>query len=149
MKITDVQAFPISFPLETPAQDATGVWHSWDTVIVKITAEDGTFGYGEIGPIHGGGIPIFKAMVDCKLRDLIIGEDAFDRERLYEKMVGRGTSSYALGQKGAIITAVSTSLCGIWLARFSMRLFINCWADVATRGSRPTQVDSLARAEDL
>jgi len=114
MKITDVQAFPVSFPLETPAQDATGVWHSWDTVIVKITTEDGTFGYGEIGPIHGGGIPIFKAMVDCKLRDLLIGEDAFDRERLYEKMVGRGTSSYALGQKGAIVTAVAGIDIALW-----------------------------------
>jgi len=114
MKIAEVQAFPVSFPLETPAQDATGVWHSWDTVIVKITAEDGTFGYGEIGPIHGGGIPIFKAMVDCKLRDLLIGEDAFDRERLYEKMVGRGTSSYALGQKGAIITAVAGIDIALW-----------------------------------
>lgn len=114
MKITDVQAFPVSFPLETPAQDATGVWHSWDTVIVKITTEDGTYGYGEIGPIHGGGIPIFKAMVDCKLRGLLIGEDAFDRERLYEKIVGRGTSSYALGQKGAIVTAVAGIDIALW-----------------------------------
>ena len=67
MKITKVEAFPVSFPLDVPARDATGVWDSWNTVIVKITASDGTTGYGEIGPIHGGGIPIFKAMVDHKL----------------------------------------------------------------------------------
>ena len=114
MKITNVEAFPVSFPLETPSQDATGVWHSWDTVIVKITAEDGTSGYGEIGPIHGGGIAIFKAMVDHKLRDVVIGENAFDRERLYEKMLGRGTSSYALGQKGAIVTAVAGVDIALW-----------------------------------
>jgi len=114
MKIKDVQAFPIAFPLETPAQDATGVWDSWNTVIVKVTVEDGTFGYGEIGPIHGGGIPIFKAMVDHKLKDLMIGEDAFDRERLYEKMLGRGTSSYALGQKGAIVSAVAGIDIALW-----------------------------------
>jgi len=114
MKITDVQAFPIAFPLDTPAKDATGVWHNWNTVIVKITVEDGTFGYGEIGPIHGGGIPIFKAMVDHKLKDLLIGEDAFDRERLYEKMLGRGTSSYAFGQKGAIVTAIAGIDIALW-----------------------------------
>ena len=74
MKIKEVEAFPVCFPLETPAQDATGVWHSWDTVIVKITAEDGTFGYGEIGPLHGGGVTIFKAIVDTKFSDLLIGE---------------------------------------------------------------------------
>ncbi|MCH8215534.1 MAG: mandelate racemase/muconate lactonizing enzyme family protein [Planctomycetes bacterium] len=114
MKIKNVQAFPIAFPLETPVQDATGVWDSWNTVIVKITAEDGTFGYGEIGPLHGGGIPIFTAMVDYKLKDLIIGEDAFDRERLYEKMLGRGTGSYALGQKGAIVSAVAGIDIALW-----------------------------------
>lgn len=114
MRITDVQAFPISFPLDAPAHDATGVWDSWNTVIVKITAEDGTFGYGEIGPIHGGGIPIFKAIVDHKLKDLVIGEDVFDRERLYEKMLGRGTSSYALGQKGAIVSAVAGIDIALW-----------------------------------
>ncbi|KAA3656638.1 MAG: mandelate racemase/muconate lactonizing enzyme family protein [Calditrichaeota bacterium] len=107
MKIVKVQAFPVEFPLDEPALDATGVWSTWNTVIVKITAEDGTFGYGEIGPIHGGGIPIFKAMVDHKLKGMIMGESVFDRARLYEKMVGKGTSSYALGQKGAIITAIA------------------------------------------
>jgi L-rhamnonate dehydratase len=114
MKITHVEAFPIAFPLDTPAQDATGVWDSWNTVIVKITTEDGTCGYGEIGPIHGGGIPIFKAMVDHKLAHMIMGENAFDRERLYEKMLGRGTSSYALGQKGAIVSAVAGIDIALW-----------------------------------
>ncbi len=114
MKITDVQAFPIAFPLDTPVHDATGVWDNWNTVIVKITAEDGTFGYGEIGPIHGGGIPIFKAMIDHRLKNLVIGEDAFDREKLYEKMLGRGTSSYALGQKGAIVSAIAGIDIALW-----------------------------------
>jgi len=114
MKIIDVHAFPIEFPLDTPAQDATGVWDSWNTVIVKITAEDGTFGYGEIGPIHGGGIPIFKAMVDHKLKAMVLGESVFDREKLYEKMLGRGTSSYALGQKGAIVSAVAGIDIALW-----------------------------------
>ncbi len=114
MKIRDVQAFPIAFPLETPARDATGVWDSWNTVIVKVIAEDGTAGYGEIGPIHGGGLPIFTAMVEHKLRHLVVGESVFDRERLYEKMLGRGTSSYALGRKGAIVSAVAGIDIALW-----------------------------------
>ena len=107
MKITKVEAFPVSFPLEVPSQDATGVWHDWSTVLVKITAEDGTYGWGEIGPLHGGGIPVFVAVVEHKLKNIIMGEDCFDRKRLYEKMLGRGTSSYAFGQKGAIVTAIA------------------------------------------
>ena len=114
MKITDVQAFPVSFPLEVPAQDATGIWYKWNTVIVKVTADNGEYGYGEIGPIHGGGIPIFKAIVDNKLKKLLIDDDPFDRERLYEKMLGKGTSSYALGQKGAIVSAVAGIDIALW-----------------------------------
>ncbi len=114
MKIKDVKAFPVSFPLEVPARDATGVWRHWNTVIVKIIADNGACGFGEIGPIHGGGIPIFEAIVNHKLKDLIIGEDAFAREKLYEKMLGRGTSSYALGTKGAIVTAVAGIDIALW-----------------------------------
>ena len=114
MKITKVEAFPVAFPLEVPARDATGVWDSWNTVIVKVTASDGNFGYGEIGPLHGGGIPIFTAMVDHKLKALVLGENPFDRERLYEKMLGHGTGSYALGQKGAIVTAIAGIDLALW-----------------------------------
>ena len=32
MKISNVQAFPIEFPLDVPAHDATGVRSSWNTV---------------------------------------------------------------------------------------------------------------------
>lgn len=107
MKIKSVEVFPIEFPLEYPSQDATGIWYNWSTVIVKVIAEDGTAGYGETGPIHGGGIPIFMAIVEHRLKNLIIGEDCFAREKLYEKMLGRGTSAYALGAKGAAVSAVA------------------------------------------
>lgn len=107
MKIKNVEVFPIEFPLEYPSQDATGIWYNWSTVIVKITAENGVCGYGEIGPIHGGGIPIFTSIVEYRLKALIVGESCFDRERLYEKMLGRGTSAYALGAKGAAVSAVA------------------------------------------
>ncbi len=114
MKITTVEAFPVEFPLEVPARDATGIWTSWNTVIVKITAEDGTAGYGEIGPVHGGGIPIFTAMVDHRLGQLVVGENPFDRERIYEKLLGRGTGAYALGQKGAVVSAVAGIDIALW-----------------------------------
>jgi D-galactarolactone cycloisomerase len=114
MKITEVTAYPISFPLEVPSRDATGVWHDWSTVLVKITVENGTYGWGEIGPLHGGGLPVFTAIVDHKLKDLLLGESVFDRERLYVKMLGTGTGSYAFGQKGAIITAIAGIDIALW-----------------------------------
>lgn len=114
MKITSVQAYPLSYPLEVPYRDATGVWDDWSTVLVKITVEDGTFGWGEIGPLHGGGIPVFTAIVEHKLAPLLVGEEVFDRERLYEKMLGSGTSAYAFGRSGAIVTAVAGIDIALW-----------------------------------
>ena len=114
MKIKNVEVFPIEYPLEYPSQDATGIWHNWSTVIVKVTAENSVCGYGEIGPIHGGGIPIFTAIVETRLKSLVVGENCFDREKLYEKMLGRGTSAYALGAKGAAVSAVAGIDLALW-----------------------------------
>lgn len=114
MKIVSVQPYPLSYPLEVPFQDATGIWTDWSTVLVKITAEDGCFGWGEIGPLHGGGIQVFNAIVEHKLAPLLIGENLFDREFLYNKMLGTGTSSYAFGQKGAIVTAIAGIDIALW-----------------------------------
>ncbi len=114
MKIVSVEAFPVEFPLKVPSRDATGIWNSWNTVIIKITAADGTCGYGEAGPIHGGGIPIFTAIVEHRLAGLLLGENPFDRERIYEKLLGRGSGAYALGQKGAIVTAIAGVDIALW-----------------------------------
>ncbi len=114
MKIKAVQAFPVEYPLEYPAQDATGIWYNWSTVIVKVTAENGVAGYGEIGPIHGGGIPAFTGLIEHRLKDLVIGQNCFHRERLFEKMVGRGTSAYAFGAKGAAVSAAAGIDIALW-----------------------------------
>ncbi len=114
MKIISVEPFPLSYPLEIPFRDATGVWTDWSTVLVKITAEDGNFGWGEIGPLHGGGIQVFNAIVEHKLAPLLLGENIFDREYLYAKMLGSGTSAYAFGRTGAIVTAIAGIDIALW-----------------------------------
>ena len=114
MKIKSVEAYPLAYPLETPYHDATGVWNDWSTVLVKITTEDGTHGWGEIGPLHGGGIPVFTAIVEHKLAPLLVDEEVFDRERLYTKMLGAGTAAYAFGRSGAIITAIAGIDIALW-----------------------------------
>lgn len=114
MKIVNVETIPLSFPLEVPARDATGVWNSWDTVIVKITASGGTVGYGEIGPVHGGGVRVFKTLVDERLKPLLLGKDPTEREKLFETMRGKGTAAYAFGEKGAVISAIAGIDIALW-----------------------------------
>lgn len=114
MKITAVETFPLSFPLKEPASDATGIWHTWNTLLIKITAENGMFGIGEVGPLHGGGLRVYQALVESKLKELLIGEDVFQREYLFNKLIGIGTSSYAFGQQGAIVSAVGGIDIALW-----------------------------------
>ena len=42
--------------------------------------------------------------VEHTLKPLVLGENLFDREHLYNTMLGRATSSYAFGQKGVMVT---------------------------------------------
>ncbi|MCD6465449.1 hypothetical protein J7L27_03680, partial [Candidatus Bathyarchaeota archaeon] len=114
MEIIDVKTYPISFPLKEAAHDATGIWRAWNTIIVKVYADDGTIGIGEVGPIHGGGMGAFKAMIDERLKKIIIGENPFNREKIFEKMLGYGTSAYAFGTKGAIVSAIAGIDIALW-----------------------------------
>jgi len=114
MKIKSVETFPMRYPLREPMSDATGVWHSWDTLIIKVTVESGEYGVGEIGPLHGGGLEVYRSIVETKLRPLLIGEDVFNRGFLFNKMLGVGTSSYAFGRQGAIMSAVGGIDIALW-----------------------------------
>jgi len=41
MRISDIEVFKLSCPLEEEAYDATARWRSFDTVLIKITTSNG------------------------------------------------------------------------------------------------------------
>ena len=114
MRISSIESIPISLPLPEPVFDATATWSEFNSLIVKVMTSDGVMGVADIAPLHGREMPIFKSVIEKKLKKQVIGEEPFNLEKLWVSMVGKGSSAYALGTKGAIITAASAIDVALW-----------------------------------
>ena len=110
MKITDVEAFILESPREnrppTGSDEAHGVKHC---LLLKVTTDEGLIGWSDVetaphvaaavvsAPQSGAGL--FEG-----LRALVLGEDPFEVERLWDK-VYRGTIYY--GRRGVAMQVLS------------------------------------------
>jgi len=82
MKIRHVEAIPIRHELKEPFGNAQGWTTARQYLIVKITADDGTVGYGECwGPIAGN-----HQIVHEVIAPLLVGEDPLDTAVLWERI---------------------------------------------------------------
>lgn len=110
MKITNVEAFVLQSPFEitNPAgmDEARGVRHC---MLLKVSTDEGITGWSDVetSPHVGEAVvnaPKSGAGMFEGLRELVIGEDPFDVERLWDK-VYRGTIYF--GRRGAAIQVLS------------------------------------------
>ena len=82
MKIAEVEAIPIKQDLKEPFGNAQGWTTSRQYLVVKITAGDGTIGYGECwGPIAGN-----HQVVSDIIAPMLLGQDPLDTAVLWEKI---------------------------------------------------------------
>ena len=82
MKIATVETIPIRQELKEPFGNAQGWTTSREYLLVRITADDGTVGYGECwGPIAGN-----HEVVRDIITPLILGEDPLNSARLWERI---------------------------------------------------------------
>ena len=82
MKITKVDAIPICQDLDAPFGNGQGWTTSRQYLIVRLTAEDGTVGYGECwGPIAGN-----EQVVRDMIAPMLLGQDPLDSGRLWEQI---------------------------------------------------------------
>ena len=111
MKITDVEAIVV----RQPSLDGGIADGSQDDLIVRIRTDEGIEGIGEVDSSP----EVVRAVVYAPtshsltggLRDLLIGEDPLDIERLWQKMY-RGT--IFLGRRGVAIHAISGIDIALW-----------------------------------
>src|SRR6187399_2838160 len=110
MKITEVVCQILRIP-NIIAKTAS----SQDSVLVRIRTDDGLEGFGEADSSP----EVVKAIIDapfshniaCGLRKLLIGENALEHERLWEKMLRK---TMYFGRKGVGITAMAAVDMALW-----------------------------------
>lgn len=111
MKITDVE----TIVLRLPDLDASKCDGTQDTLIVRIRTDEGVVGIGEADSSP----PVVRAAVEAGashsiatgLRELLIGENPFETERIWEKMY-QGTVYF--GRGGPAMHAMSAADLALW-----------------------------------
>ena len=110
MKITQIVCQILRIP-NVQAKTAS----SQDSVLVRIRTDDGLEGVGEADSSP----EVVKAIVDapfshniaCGLRQLLVGENALEHERVWQKMY---RSTMYFGRKGVTITAMAAVDMALW-----------------------------------
>lgn len=110
MKITQVEAMVLTYPLETPIEDATYTIPARHAVLVRIDTDEGIFGIGDCA-WFGGPPEVTRLIINQELKDYLIGEDPLNTEKLWEKMY-QGTIKH--GRRGALIASISGVDIALW-----------------------------------
>jgi L-rhamnonate dehydratase len=110
MKITNVEGIILESPYENKppsgSEEARGVKHC---LLIKVSTDDGIVGWSDVETAPHVGVaaitaPRSGAGMFEGLRELVVGEDPFDVERLWDK-VYRGTIYY--GRRGVALQVLS------------------------------------------
>ena len=124
MRISKVDALAYSIPYATPVVIATGTLTVQESVLVRITADDGTVGLGETQPI-----PFFQGCAETQdtilsvIRNiyapLLLGQSPFDIERLHQAMERAiGGGNYARAAVGDALYDLVARLLDVPLCDF-------------------------------
>ena len=102
MRITDLKAYPISYPVAPEDRVSLGIGQAVkrDAVIVKITTEGGLVGYGESH--HGRSPGAVAHHANTTLRQLVVGMEATDTVGIWSKIYKMQLSSHGIGAATAI-----------------------------------------------
>ncbi len=115
MKITNITAFPVSFPIPADKSVTLGIGRAIkrDAVLVKVETSEGVTGWGEA---HAGRAPGAVAqLANSTLKTLSLGMDAFDVVGVWAKIYKMQLGSHGMGAGCAI------AMSGIDMALWDIR----------------------------
>jgi L-alanine-DL-glutamate epimerase-like enolase superfamily enzyme len=97
MRIADVRAFPVSYPIAPQNRVALGIGTAVkrDAVLVKVTTDDGLAGWGEAH--HGRAHTAVAKLIETTLKQLILGMEAEDVPAIWERMYRFQLASHGMG----------------------------------------------------
>jgi D-galactarolactone cycloisomerase len=97
LRITDVRAYPTSFPIPSAERVALGIGTAIkrDAVVVKVTTAGGLVGWGEAH--HGRAHTSVAKLIETTLKQLIAGMSADDVIGVWERMYRYQLASHGMG----------------------------------------------------
>ncbi|MCS0502044.1 mandelate racemase/muconate lactonizing enzyme family protein [Ancylobacter mangrovi] len=115
MHIRSIEAFPLSARLPENARVTLGIGTTVkrDTVLVKVTTDDGLTGYGEAH--HGRAPGAIANLVNSTLRELVTGHDVNDVVGIWQRIYLLQLASHGMGAAAAI------AMSGIDMALWDIR----------------------------
>lgn len=143
MKIIDVTAYPISFPIPEDKVVTLGIGRTVkrDAVLIKVEAEDGLVGWGES---HAGRAASAVAkLANTTLKTLILGMDATDVVGVWDRIYKMQLASHGLG------AATAVAMSGIDLALWDIRGKVAGWPLYRLLGGRSKPIAAYAGGVSL
>jgi L-alanine-DL-glutamate epimerase-like enolase superfamily enzyme len=97
MRIADVRAYPVSYPIAPQNRVALGIGTAVkrDAVLVKVTTDAGLVGWGEAH--HGRAHTAVAKLVETTLKQLILNLETEDIPAVWEKMYRYQLASHGMG----------------------------------------------------
>ena len=115
MRIADLRAVPISFPVPADKSVRLGIGRSVkrDAVLVRVETDEGHVGWGEA---HHGRCPgAIAKLIDTTMRELVIGFDAHDVSGVWARVYKMQLASHGMGAAAAL------ALSGIDMALWDLK----------------------------
>ncbi len=97
MRITDVRAYPTSFPIPPANRVALGIGTAVkrDAVLVKVSTDEGIHGWGEAH--HGRAHTAVAKLIETTLKQLVVGMDPHGVVATWERMYRFQLASHGMG----------------------------------------------------
>ena len=106
VKIAEIRATAHSCPItQNVIRLGLGRNVKRDFVCVRVITDDGTVGYGEAH--HGQNLTAMAEIVEKGLGSLLIGEDPFDTEGIWNRIKYQQIQTHGLGAGSVIVTDVA------------------------------------------
>ena len=143
MKIKDVIAFPISYPLPPEHRVSMGIGQAIkrDAVIVKITTDEGISGYGEAH--HGRAPGAVAHLINTTMRELVLNMNALETIEVWKKMYRMQLASHGMGAAAAI------AMSGIDIALWDIRGKVLGWPLYRILGGTRQEIQTYAGGVSL
>ena len=111
MKVSRVEAIPLSVPLDTPWRTGVATFTGYYMVLVRVTTNDGLVGYGECLARYQP--RAWSDLVNDVLGPKVVGEDPFDVEWIWHHLY-RSFGSFSGHSRGIFVEAISGIDIALW-----------------------------------